>query len=53
MKYLQACLLKKQVDSLIKKLTRNLMGENLTDAARMRLAVVHVSAFELTDIGIG
>ena len=43
MKYSQACLLKKQVDSSIKKLTRNLMGANLTDAVRMRLAVAHVS----------
>ena len=52
MKYLQACLLKKQVDSSIKELTRNLMGANPTDAVRMRLAVVHVSTFEMRDICI-
>ena len=40
MKYSQACLLKKQVDSLIKML---MMGVNLTDAVRMRLVVAHVS----------
>jgi len=43
MKYSQACLLKKKVDGLIDKLTQNLMGVNLTDTARMRLVVAHVS----------
>ena len=43
MKYLQACRVKMQVDSSIEKLMRNLIGVNQTDAARMRLAVAHVS----------
>jgi len=46
MKYSQACLLKKQVDGSINKLTKNLMGVNLTHTARMRLVVAHVSTFE-------
>src|SRR5882724_12050632 len=47
MKYSQACVLKKQVDSSIDKLTKSLMGVNLTDMARVRLAVVHVSTYKL------
>ena len=45
MKYFQACILKKQVDGSIDKLTKTLTGLNPTDAVRVRLAVVHVSIF--------
>ena len=45
MKYSQACVLKKQVDSSIDKLMKNLMGVNPT--ARVRLAVTHVSIFKM------
>jgi len=44
MKYLQACLLKKQLDGLIEKLMKNLMGVNLNNVVRMRLEVANVSA---------
>jgi len=47
MKYSQACILKKQVDSSIDKLMKNLMGLNLTNAVRVRLAVAHVSIFKM------
>jgi len=43
MKYLQICL-KTPVDSLIKKLTRTLMGPGATNVARMRLVVAQVHA---------
>jgi len=43
MKYSQACLLKKQVDASIEKLTTTVAGLGVTDVARMRLEVVHVS----------
>ena len=43
MKYSQACLLKKQVDATIKKLTKTIMGPGVTEATRIRLAIVHVS----------
>ena len=47
MKYSQACVLKKQVDGSIEKLTKSLMGANLTDVARVSLAVAHVSTYKL------
>jgi len=47
MKYSQACILKKQVDGSLDKLTKSLMGANLTDIARVILAVVHVSTYKL------
>src|SRR5882724_4941141 len=40
MKYSQACLLKKQVDQSIEKLTKAVVGLGVTDAARTRLEVV-------------
>src|SRR5882724_11673456 len=43
MKYSQACLLKKQVDAAIKKLTRTITGPGATDAAQMRLEAAYVS----------
>jgi len=43
MKYSQACILKKQVDVTIEKLTRTVVGPGETDAVRMRLEVAHVS----------
>ena len=43
MKYSQACLLKKQVDMAIKKLTRTVTGPGATDVAWMRLEVTYVS----------
>jgi len=43
MKYSQACLLKKQVDAAIEKLTRTVTGPGATDAAWMRLEVAYVS----------
>jgi len=43
MKYLQACLLKKQVDVSIKNLTKTVVGPGATNAGRIRLAVAHVS----------
>src|SRR5882724_8482336 len=43
MKYLQACLLKKQVDPAIEKLTRTITGPGATDAAQTRLEVTYVS----------
>jgi len=43
MKYFQACLLKKQVDMAIQKLTRTVTGPGATDAAWMRLEVTYVS----------
>src|SRR5882724_7726057 len=47
MKYSQACVLKKQVDGSIEKLTKSLMGANPTNVARVRLAVAHVSTYKL------
>ena len=47
MKYSQACILKKQVDSSIDKLMKSLMGANPTDAVRVRLVVVHVSTYKM------
>ena len=47
MKYSQACILKKPVDSSIDKLTKSLMGANLTDVVRVRLAVAHVSTYKM------
>ena len=47
MKYFQACILKKQVDGSIDKLMKSLMGANLTDVARVRLVVAHVSIYKL------
>ena len=52
MKYSQACILKKQVDGSIDKLTKGLMGVNLTDAARVRLAVVHVSTHKMGELAL-
>jgi len=46
MKYLQACYLKKQLDMLIGKLSRTMMGSGVTKAARKRLVVAHVSAIQ-------
>ena len=46
MKYSQACLLKKQLDMAIEKLTRTVAGPGATDAARTRLEVAHVSPKE-------
>ena len=43
MKYSQACLLKKQVDVAIKKLTRTVMGPGATNVALSRLMVAYVS----------
>src|SRR5882724_9419738 len=43
MKYSQACLLKKQVDMAIEKLTRTVTGPGETDAAQTRLEVAYVS----------
>ena len=43
MKYSQACLLKKQVEVAIEKLTRTVTGLGATDVARMRLEVAYVS----------
>src|SRR5882724_5033328 len=42
MKYSQACLLKKQVDTAIKKLTRTITGPGATNVAWMRLEVAYV-----------
>jgi len=46
MKYSQACLLKKQLDVAIEKLTRTGAGLGETDAVQMRLEVAHVSPKE-------
>ena len=50
MKYSQACILKKQVDGSIDKLMKGLMGVNPTDAARVRLAVAHVSTYKMGEL---
>ena len=47
MKYSQACILKKQVDGSIEKLTKSLMGANPTNVVRVRLVVAHVSTYKL------
>ena len=52
MKYSQACLLKKQVDVSIKKLTKTVVGLGGTDVARTRLVVTHVSAIHFTRLCI-
>jgi len=43
MKYSQACLLKKQVNASIQKLTATVAGPGVTNVARMRLEVAHMS----------
>jgi len=43
MKYLQAFLFKKQVEASITKLNKTVVGLGVTNAARIRLAVAHVS----------
>jgi len=43
MKYSQSCILKKQMDVAIERLSRTIAGPGATDAARIRLAVAHVS----------
>ena len=48
MKYSQACLLKKQVDTAIEKLTRTITGPGATNAAWTRLEVTYVSRKENT-----
>ena len=50
MKYSQACILKKQVDGSIDKLTKGLMGANPTDAARVSLVVAHVSTYKMGEL---
>ena len=42
-KYSQACLLKKQVNASIQKLTATVAGLGATNVARTRLEVVHMS----------
>ena len=41
-----SCILKKQVEGLIEKLTRMVVGPGVTEAARIRLAVAHVSVVQ-------
>jgi len=48
MKYSQACLLKKQMDISINKLAMTVMGLGVTDEARKRLVVTHVSTIHFT-----
>ena len=43
MKYSQACLLKKQMDAAIEKLTRTVTGPGATDVAQKILEVAYVS----------
>ena len=52
MKYSQACILKKQVDRSIDKLTKGLMGANPTDTARVRLVVAHVSTYKMGELAL-
>jgi len=46
MKYSQACILKKQADVTIERLTLTVVGRGATDAARTRLEVAHVSGVQ-------
>jgi len=45
-KYSEACLLEKQVDDSIEKLTNTVVGPEVTNAVRTRLEVAHVSGIE-------